>query len=161
VAVKSIEAELREVVEAATPRLLAFSESEAAKLPAPGKWSPKQVIGHLIDSASNNHQRFVRAQFTDDLVFPGYQQEAWVVAQQYQTASWPEIVALWRLFNLHLARVIEAVPISIRQHPRSRHNLHELAWQPVSQGQTTTLEYFMRDYVGHLRHHLEQVLGSP
>jgi hypothetical protein len=155
--VGSIEAELREVVTAVTPRLLALSESEAGKVPAPGKWSPKQVIGHLIDSASNNHQRFVRAQFTDDLVFMGYQQEAWVAAQDYQGAPWPELVALWRLFNLHLARIIEAVPASVRQQPRVRHNLHELAWQAVPQGQVTTLEDFMRDYVGHLKHHLAQV----
>ena len=72
----TVEAELRETVEAATPRLLALSEADASKPPAPGKWSPKQVIGHLIDSASNNHQRFVRVRFMDDLVFAGYEQEA-------------------------------------------------------------------------------------
>ena len=76
----AVETELREAIAAATPRLLALSDAEAAKAPAPGKWSPKQVLGHLIDSASNNHQRFVRAQFTDDLVFAGYQQEPWVEA---------------------------------------------------------------------------------
>ena len=67
----TVETELRETVAAVTPRLLALSESEASRQPAPGKWSPKEVIGHLVDSASNNHQRFVRAGFTEDLVFPG------------------------------------------------------------------------------------------
>ncbi len=156
----TVEAELREVVAAASPRLFALSEEESARPPAPGKWSPKQVLGHLIDSASNNHQRFVRAQFTDDLVFPGYEQEAWVAAQRYQAAPWSELVGLWRLFNLHLARVIEAVPDSVRQRPRALHNLHELAWRMVPQDQPATLEYFMRDYVGHLKHHLAQIPGS-
>jgi hypothetical protein len=156
---KSVEERLREVVEAATPRLLALPEPEAARAPAAGKWSPKQVLGHLVDSASNNHQRFVRAQSTDDLVFPGYRQEEWVAAQRYQDAPWGELVALWRLFNLHLARVMEAAPLAVRQRPRRRHNLHELAWRPVPESEATTLEYFMRDYVGHLEHHLAQVLG--
>jgi DinB superfamily len=158
--VRTVEAELREVVATATPRLLGLSEEEASRPPAPGKWSPKQVLGHLIDSASNNHQRFVRAQFTDDLVFPGYEQEAWVAAQRYQAAPWPDLVGLWRLFNLHIARVIEAAPVSVRQRPRARHNLHELAWRTVPQGEPTTLEYFMRDYVGHLEHHLAQIPGA-
>ncbi len=156
---RTVEAELREIVEAATPRLLALSEAESAGPPAPGKWSPKEVIGHLIDSASNNHQRFVRARFTDDLVFPGYEQEAWVAAQRYRAAPWSELVGLWRLFNLHLARVIEDTPSSARQRPRTRHNLHEIAWQAVPQDQPATLEYFMRDYVGHLEHHIAQILG--
>jgi DinB superfamily len=153
-----IEEELREVLAASEPRLQLLSEEEASRFPAPGKWSAKQVIGHLIDSASNNHQRFVRAQFTEDLVFPGYEQAAWVSAQRYQEAAWPELVRLWHLFNLHLARVIEAMPRSVREKPRVRHNLHELAWRPVPESEATTLEYFMRDYVEHLKHHLAQVL---
>ncbi|HEX6813157.1 MAG TPA: DinB family protein [Planctomycetota bacterium] len=155
----AIETELRQVVEAATGRLLELSDAAAAVERAKGKWSPKQVIGHLIDSASNNHQRFVRAQFTQDLVFPGYEQDDWVAVQRYQSAPWQELVALWRHFNLHLARVIEAIPVPVRQSLRRRHNLHELAWHTVPQEQPTTLEYFLRDYVGHLRHHLAQVLG--
>jgi hypothetical protein len=152
------EAELRETVALVTPRLLALSDTEAARRPAPGKWSPKQVIGHLIDSASNNHQRFVRAGFTGDLVFPGYEQESWVEAQRYATAPWAELVGLWSNFNLHLARVIEATPADARQKPRVRHNLHELAWKAVPQSEPATLEYFMRDYVDHLRHHIAQIL---
>ena len=155
----AVETELRDAVESFTPRLLALSEAQASRPPAPGKWSPKEVIGHLIDSASNNHQRFVRAQFMDDLVFPGYAQEDWVAAQRYRDAPWPDLVALWRLYNLHLARVIEAVPAPVRQRSRARHNLHEVAWTAVPESQPATLEYFMRDYVGHLRHHVAQILG--
>jgi hypothetical protein len=155
----TVESALREVVDAAAPRLLSLSEAESSRRRGPDKWSPKEVLGHLIDSASNNHQRFVRAQFTEDLVFPGYAQEAWVAAQRYATAPWPELVELWRLFNLHLARVVEAVPAPVRQQPRARHNLHEIAWKTVPQDQPATLEYFMRDYVGHLRHHIAQILG--
>jgi len=148
---------LREAVASAMPRLLALTEAQASASPAPGKWSPKEVLGHLIDSASNNHQRFVHAQFRDDLVFPGYRQAEWVEAQRYRDAAWPDLVALWRLYNLHLARVIEAAPAEARQRPRARHNLHEIAWRSVPQSEPATLDYFMRDYVGHLEHHLGQI----
>ncbi|HKD18075.1 MAG TPA: DinB family protein [Thermoanaerobaculia bacterium] len=156
----SVEDDLRSAVAAATPRLLALSEAEAERAPAPGKWSPKEVVGHLIDSASNNHGRFVRAQFQEDLVFAGYEQESWVASQRYRTAPWKELVELWRLYNLHLARVIEALPASVRERPRERHNLDAIAWRTVPRETPTTLEYFLRDYVAHLKHHLGQIRGA-
>jgi hypothetical protein len=125
---------------------------------APGKWSPKEIIGHLIDSAANNHQRFVRAQFTDELVFPGYEQVEWVSTQRYRDRPWSDLVSLWRQYNLHLAHVMSSVPVEIRKKPRTKHNLHQLAWKAVPQSEPVTLEYFMRDYVGHLRNHLDQIL---
>jgi hypothetical protein len=152
--------DLRRLVEHATPALLALSDETSAQPLAPGKWSPREVMGHLIDSASNNHQRFVRAQFQEDLVFAGYDQDAWVRVQQYQESPWSELVTLWRTFNLHLARVMIAVPESQRQKSRCRHNLDALAWRAVPRDQPATLDYFMSDYVGHLRHHLRQVLGA-
>lgn len=148
------------IVEHNAKRLLAISEEDSMHRPAPGKWSAKEIVGHLIDSASNNHQRFVRAQFQDDLIFPGYDQDAWVVAQGYQEASWPDLVALWRTFNLHLAHVMASVSEEARTRMRTRHNLHQIAWQTVPEDQPTTLDYFMRDYVGHLRHHLLQVFSQ-
>lgn len=156
----SVEEELRSAVAAATPRLLALSDAEAERPPAPGKWSPKEVIGHLVDSASNNHGRFVRAQFEDDLVFLEYEQDAWVRTQRYRTAPWKELVELWRLLNLHIARVIEALPASVRERPRRRHNFDRTAWVPVSRETPTTLEYFLHDYVGHLKHHLGQIRSA-
>jgi hypothetical protein len=142
------------------PALLAVPDALTTARPAPGKWSPREIIGHLIDSASNNHRRFVLAQQQDDLVFPGYQQDAWVAAQRYQDAPWEELVSLWRGFNLHLARVMEAAPESERTRPRTRHNLHQIAFRTIPEDQPATLEYFMRDYVDHLEHHLRQILLS-
>jgi len=151
--------ELRSVVERAAPALLALSEANSARRPAPGKWSPREALGHLIDSASNNHQRFVRARFQDDLVFQGYDQDAWVRVQRYQEASWAELVALWRAFNLHLARVMAAIPELARTRVHTRHNLDEIAWRTVAPGEPTTLDDLMGDYVDHLEHHLRQILG--
>src|SRR5690242_16510389 len=127
----SYASELRRAVDEATPRLMELSDAQAKRRPRPGKWSPAEIIGHLIDSASNNHQRFVRARFQDDLVFPGYDQDAWVAAQQYAAAPWDDLVSLWAGFNRHLARVMAATPEDVRLRPRARHNLEQLAWQAV------------------------------
>jgi hypothetical protein len=151
---------LRRLVEQGTAALLAMSDDETRRRRAPGTWSAREVLGHLVDSASNNHQRFVRARFQDDLVFAGYDQDAWVSLQQYQDAPWEDLVLLWRSFNLHLARVMAATPDDERYRSRLRHNLDVLAWRPVPRDQPTTLDYFMNDYVGHLQHHLQQILGA-
>ena len=115
--------------------------------------------GHLIDSAAHNHQRFVRARWQDDLVFNGYQQDQWVATQGYQAAPWLELVDLWASYNFHLARVMRDVPESVRFREHARHNLDELAWQTVPRDRPATLDFFMRDYVAHLQHHLRQIDG--
>ncbi|PYS82410.1 MAG: DinB family protein [Acidobacteria bacterium] len=152
--------DFRQTVEDAAGRLLAISEEEASAPRAEGKWSPKEIVGHLIDSASNNHQRFVRAQFTDHLVFPAYEQEAWVRAQGYKDEPWPLLVELWRSFNLHLAHVMQNSPEAARLASRDRHNLDQIGWVKVGEGEPATLEYLMRDYVGHLKNHLRQILDG-
>ena len=152
--------DFRRTVEESAARLLSMTEDESRKARAEGKWSAKEIIGHLIDSASNNHQRFVRAQFTDDLVFPGYEQEKWVRAQRYDEEPWPLLVALWRSFNLHLAHVMEHSPESARRESRERHNLDEIGWIRIGEGEPATLEYLMRDYIGHMKNHLRQILGG-
>jgi hypothetical protein len=148
---------LRTAIADALPRLEGISDDDAARPLSADKWSAKQVIGHLIDSASNNHQRFVRANFTDDLIFLGYDQEKWVELGHYAEASWESLLTLWREFNLQLARVMEATPDDVRDIPRARHNLHQLAWRTVPEDQPATLGYFMSDYVEHLEHHLGQI----
>jgi len=149
--------DLRATVASASASLASMTDQVASQRPAPGKWSPKEIIGHLVDSAANNHQRFVRAQFQDDLIFPGYDQDGWVAVQRYQDAPWQDLVALWRSYNLHIARLMQATPDEVRLRERPRHNLHELAWQTVPAGAPATLDYFMRDYVLHLHHHLRQI----
>lgn len=150
-------AELRRAVEEALPALRAISEAESSRPPAPGKWSPREVLGHLIDSASNNHQRFVRARFQEDLVFPEYSQEDWVRSQNYRDAPWADLLELWRLYNLHLARVLDAIPEDVRRRETRRHNFHRIALHGLPEGEPATLEYLMRDYVLHLRHHVAQL----
>jgi hypothetical protein len=153
-------AEFRRTIDRAAERLGTFCDSEAGRPTAPGKWSKKEIVGHLIDSAANNHGRFVRAQLQEDLVFPGYDQDAWVRVQRYRDRPWSDLVALWRAYNRHIACVMESADPELVDRVRTSHNLDELAWKAVQRTEPTTLDYFMRDYVAHLEHHLRQALGS-
>lgn len=148
---------LEAIVLNAFGKLILVEASQAATKPNEEKWSAKQIIGHLIDSASNNHGRFVRAQFSDDLIFQGYQQEGWVENQNYQEAEWHDLLILWRQLNLHIAFLIKQIPVGILTLERKQHNLNKVAWQTVPIDQPVTLAYFIDDYVAHLQHHLKQV----
>ncbi|MGH9901194.1 MAG: DinB family protein [Pyrinomonadaceae bacterium] len=150
--------DFRRTIEATAERLLRIPEAESQLPKAEGKWSAKEIIGHLIDSAANNHQRFVRAQLADDLVFSGYDQEAWVRVQHYDREPWHLLIGLWKSYNLHLLHVMSCAPADVREKLRTTHNLDLIAWQTVSKDEAVTLEYFMRDYIEHLKNHLTQIL---
>jgi hypothetical protein len=147
----------RAALERASVELEQVSAEQARWRPATGKWSTAEIVGHLIDSATNNHHRFVEAQLRPDLVFPGYVQDDWVRLQRYQLADWDSLRRLWRALNEHLIDVVAAIPAEILALPRAVHNLDEIAWKPVSRSESTTLGYFIADYVGHLEHHLAQI----
>ena len=149
---------LTEILDEAGPKLSNVTEAEASRAHAPGKWSSKQIIGHLIDSAINNHARFVRAQLQDDLVFPGYDQDAWVRVQRYDLRAWPELVSDWRVYNRRIAALMGATPDRELDRARPRHNLHEIGFQPLPKGADATLGFLMSDYIVHLHHHVKQVL---
>ncbi len=138
--------ELTRVVDRAALELRLIDEVTAGTKPKRDVWSVKEILGHLIDSAANNHQRFVRAQLSPELSFPGYEQDGWVRAQDYQARPWPQLVDLWLLYNHHLAHVIARIPetaadVSCR----------------VGSDEAIPLRGLVDDYVAHLRHHLEQI----
>jgi DinB superfamily len=138
--------DLRQTIDAALPKLRAISDAAAGEPRAPGKWSRKEIIGHLIDSASNNHQRFVRAQQGGTLSFPPYEQNHWSSSQHCNERRWDDLVSFWHAYNAHLAHVIAHIPDA------------SLAVPCVIESATpVTLEFLVTDYVDHLRHHLAQV----
>jgi hypothetical protein len=142
----SVGRELRQAIDSALPKLRSISDRQADHPRAPGKWCPKQIIGHLIDSAANNHQRFVRAQQGAALTLPGYGQEHWVRCQHYLDRSWDDVVNLWHAYNAHLAHVIGRIPEDQRT-----------VRCTIGANAPVTLEFLAHDYVQHLRHHLGQI----
>ncbi len=149
--------EFRKTILEAETKLLILSDQQSETPRAIGKWSPKEIIGHLIDSASNNHQRFISAQFKDDLIFDGYQQDDWVRVQNYQQEEWKQLVTLWRSFNLHILHTVGQIPVAILIKEHAHHNLDERAFKPFPKNEPATLEYFIIDYVNHMKHHLRQI----
>ena len=152
--------EFRDTIVSATARLRDIPEAQSGEKSSPDDWSAKETIGHLIDSAANNHQRFVRAQFTDDLVFPGYVQDQWVSSQNYRDEAWVDVIQLWSSYNLHLVHVAAAIPEDVLTKPRSPHTLDQIAFNLVDKNDPATLEYLIRDYLDHLRHHLDQIFSE-
>ena len=149
---------LATIVDTVVPQMQSLDLSSVSIKPDPDRWSKIEILGHLLDSANNNHRRFVLACFTDELIFDGYDQEAWVRVQDYQNAEWSSLVSLWRLYNKHLASLIEGIDADVLQKHRARHCLHRIAWKPVPENEPATLDYFIRDYIGHLEHHVGQIL---
>jgi hypothetical protein len=143
---KALGAELARVVDGAEASLLAVSEADSRAPMRPGGWSRKEVIGHLIDSASNNHQRFVRAALQGSLEFPGYDQEGCVRVEAPQEMAWQGLVALWASYNRYLAHVVAHLPED-----------KLTAECRIGSGDPMTLEFLAKDYLTHLLHHLDQV----
>ena len=143
---KELSDKLVRVVRSAEAILLQVPEAESSKPVLSGGWSRKQVLGHLIDSASNNHQRFVRAALQTSLDFPGYDQDGCVRVQAVEEADWTLLVSLWAGYNRYLAHVIAHLPDS-KLETLCRIGLDE----PV------TLRFLAEDYLRHLLHHLGQI----
>lgn len=150
---------LTAVVEETAAKMLEIPDDVAGRPRAPGKWSRKEIVGHLIDSAVNNQLRFVRAQMQADLVFPGYDQEAWVRIQRYQERPWPELVQAWRTYNAQVASIMRTAAPAQIERARSPHNLDQIGFRPLPADTDATLGFLMRDYIEHLQHHIAQVLG--
>jgi len=143
---KELSEKLVRAVQSAEGKLRQVSEAESYTPVLKGGWSRKQVLGHLIDSASNNHQRFVRAALQGSLEFPGYDQDGCVRVQAVQSAPWSLLITLWTDYNLYLAHVIAHLPAAQLEAPCK-----------IGEDQPVTLRFLAEDYLTHLRHHLGQI----
>jgi hypothetical protein len=141
--------QLRKTIQSAVPRLLSISDSHACEKPYPDKWSIKEILGHLVDSAANNHQRIVRMQEAENIGVLRYSQQHWVNSQNYQAEPWQNIVEFWRWYNNHLAHVIERID------PGSLAHLCDVGYS-----EPATLAFIVEDYLRHVEHHLKQIFGD-
>lgn len=137
---------LRNLLQRVPGRLAELSHDRVERRPTPSAWSAKEELGHLLDSAANNHQRIVRAQLEDNPAMPGYEQNRWVAIHGYQRRDWGELIDLWQALNRQLLAAAEAVPDS--------------AWSrtlTIAGPEPLTLQFVVEDYVAHMLHHLQHI----
>ncbi|MGA8151006.1 MAG: DinB family protein [Terriglobales bacterium] len=138
--------QLRNLLDHVPERLSRISTEKVDAKPAPSKWSPKEELGHLLDSAANNHQRIVRTQLEDKPKMPGYDGDKWVALHRYQDRPWPDLIALWRALNMQLLVAVEAA--------------RDAAWTrtcTIGDSQPLTLKFVFEDYLDHMIHHLQHI----
>ncbi len=139
---------LRQTIERELPVLGKLTEERASMPRGPGKWSPKEELGHLIDSAANNHIRFVRAALDAEFSGPGYSQDDWVRLHGYSGMPWETIVSLWFQYNMFLAGLVERIPEDRGGTPCF-----------IGPSPAVTLQFIIEDYILHMQHHLDQLLS--
>lgn len=136
---------LEKIVERHVADLQAIPESEMTYKPTPSKWSKKEILGHLIDSAQNNIRRFIVAQYEE---LPGivYNQDKWVAITGYQQYNTPDLIRLWELINRHIVAILRNTGPAIAEKKCQTEDVHTIQW-------------LAEDYIRHLLHHLHQVLN--
>ncbi|SRR6266487_1336025 len=136
---------LKEILQQLPAKLNVIDKETALQKPNPKKWSKKEILGHLIDSASNNHQRFVRLQIDNAIALPKYKQDQWVIVEHWQQKEWKEIIALWKLYNEHILHILLYADETKLQNT-------------ITLGEENyTLQFLIDDYVDHMEHHLKQI----
>jgi DinB superfamily len=135
--------ELESLIESWRRVLLELGALAASTKPDSDRWSISEVVGHLVDSACNNHQRFVRAQFCSEFVFPKYEPNEWVAAANYRECDWESLVELWYHYNRQIAGLIRNMRTSSLSTPCTI-----IPYEPC------TLGFLVSDYLDHMKHHL-------
>ena len=153
-----IAAQLRAAVDEGVALCSGVSDDRTSARPPSGGWCAREVVGHLIDSASNNHVRFIVNQDAgvETLVVQSYEQQDWVSLGCYRDTPAAELIMLWAAYNRQLARMLEAMPDAVLTRPRGSLTGHSFPYTDVS-GEFATLGHLADDYVGHIRHHLQQI----
>ncbi len=132
-----------------TARMLDIPEEWAAAEREGRTWTRKEELGHLIDSAMNNHNRIVRAALDGEYTGPGYDADGWVDLNAYNELAWASIVFLWRDLNFQLSRVIQRIPEEWLSSPCK-----------IGDGEPVTLGFVITDYLEHMKGHLEKIVAQ-
>ncbi len=138
---------LKNIIDAELQRFQTISEEEWNYKATPEKWSKKEIIGHLCDSAFTNIRRFVVTQYKENENII-YDQNIWVKAQNYQNVPVSELINLWKALNYQIVHIVENIPDEA---------LQRTCDTTKTEPRRVTLEFIIKDYVDHLHHHLKAV----
>jgi hypothetical protein len=141
--------EIQHVVGQFRERISAIPEAEFSAKPLANKWSKKEVLGHLTDSAQNNLRRFICGQYESKPSKIIYEQDFWVRANDYQGKKSVDVIELWDLVNQQICSVLRTMPTA--NYGRSSDTGHESE-------ELRTLQWLAKDYVKHMKHHLNQII---
>ena len=141
--------ELQQIIDMFSQKISAIPEAEFSAKHAPNKWSKKEVLGHLIDSAQNNLRRFICGQYETTPPKIVYEQDFWVHANGYQEKRSSDVILLWRLVNDQICSVLQTMPAS---------NYNRMCDTSKQTEQFHSLQWLAEDYVKHLKHHLNQII---
>ena len=130
---------LRKIVSDTAAEMALISAQGFTHKGSPDLWSKKEVLGHLIDSAYNNHQRFLRATTQADFIFQGYDQDQWVLQNNYQNRPQEEVIDTWVTVNQHLAVLLEGLPKELLTQETTQHNFHNICMNRPKEGETSSL----------------------
>ncbi len=151
-------AKMIELPSTAGTQILDMDRDTVESKPAADKWSGKEIIGHLIDSASNNYMRFMQAITSDSYCFSGYDQDDWVTRNNYQERPLPEIIMTWMLINSQFYHVIKNTDDELLKREVDNHNFDQICMHPLPGSKKATLAYLLEDYLRHMEHHIAQVI---
>jgi hypothetical protein len=140
----SIASQLNDIIDKHLSSLQFISESDYNFKPSAARWSRKEILGHLVDSAQNNIRRFIVAQY-DERPKIVYKQDKWVAIMNYQQYNLPDLISLWYLLNKHICHILKFMPDEMAERESETENVH-------------TIDWLAQDYIKHLLHHLHQVL---
>lgn len=135
---------LRDLLDSVPSRLRQLPRDEIESKSTLTAWSPRQELGHLLDSAANNHQRIVRAQVEDKPAMPGYEQNRWVTIHAYERRDWEELIETWQAFNRQLLMAAYSVTDWSRT-------------LTIAGSEPLTLKFVLQDYVAHMLHHMKHI----
>jgi len=148
---KKIAEDLNQVIREYAKKIASIPEKEFAAKPQPDKWSKKEVLGHLIDSAQNNLRRFICGQYEPTPPKIVYDQERWVVSNNYTQTDSPELITFWLLINQRIVAVLNQMP------PSAYASNCDTGKDSV---QLHSIEWLADDYVKHMKHHLNQIIPN-
>jgi hypothetical protein len=146
---KTVIQELHDLIDVYSVKFEIYTEEEFARKPHPDKWSKKEIVGHLIDSAQNNLRRFIVGQYEQQAPKIVYDQDFWVLANGYQRMKKKDVIVLWTLINKQICAILQNMTTA---------NYSKVCDTGKNVVQLHSIEWLADDYVKHMKHHLNQII---